>query len=121
VVEDDEVVRGLTERILSSLGYRVFAVPGAEEARKISVEHRGSIDLLLTDVELKGMNGLELARQVVGCRPETKVLAMSGHAKEAALRANPLDSNVSFLAKPFGPRSLAGKVREVLDTEEAGS
>jgi CheY-like chemotaxis protein len=117
VVEDEQVVRDLTTQVLRGLGYRVMATPDAEEALRIldAADSNGAVDLLLTDLVLRGMSGLDLARRVAASRPRVKVLAMSGYTDEAVLRRDPLSAALSFIAKPFSPGALARKVRDVLD------
>jgi CheY-like chemotaxis protein len=77
--------------------------------------HDGPIDLLLTDVVMPGLNGRELAERFATLHPTARVLFMSGYAGEALSAQGALDPSVAFMAKPFMPAELAGKVREVLD------
>ena len=73
------------------------------------------IHILLTDVVLPGMNGRELAEQVVQLRPETKIIYMSGYTDHAIGNKGILDENTDYIQKPFSPFFLLKKVREVLD------
>jgi DNA-binding response OmpR family regulator len=87
----------------------------ATEALRISEEHKGAIDLLLTDVVLPGMNGRELARHLSRKRPSSKVLYISGYDQDTVgVDALELKSG-AFLFKPFGSRELLDAVSEVLD------
>ena len=73
------------------------------------------IDLLLTDVVMPGMNGSELATQLVLHHPEMQVLFMSGYTYDAIGKHGVLDEGVSFIGKPYTPSAIARKVREELD------
>ncbi|HEX6187539.1 MAG TPA: PAS domain S-box protein [Pyrinomonadaceae bacterium] len=115
LVEDEEVVRGLAQRILEDAGYRVITANGGEEAVNWCADHADTIHLLLTDVVMPDTSGKELAERLTSLRPQTKVLFMSGYTDEAIVHHGVLDSNVEFLQKPFTPRALSRKVRQVLD------
>ena len=111
VVEDQEVVRGLTVRVLAELGYRLLDAPNAEAALRIARES-GPIDLLITDVVMPGLTGPQLAERMLGMEPRLKVLYTSGHAQNV-LRGV-LKPGIQYLSKPFSPDGLAAKVREML-------
>ena len=115
LVEDEETLRTLCERILGELGYTVLPAGNGAEAIALARKYGDRIDLLLTDVVMPGMNGSELATQLVLHHPEMKVLFMSGYTDDAITRHGVLDEGVSFIGKPYTPAALARKVREVLD------
>jgi PAS domain S-box-containing protein len=117
LVEDEDVVRGLTREILEQAGYKVIEAAQGEKAVQLFSEAAREIDLLLTDVVMPGVSGKELANRVTRLRPDLKVLFMSGYTDEAIVHHGVLDSDVQFIQKPFSPASLARKVREVLDHE----
>jgi hypothetical protein len=114
VVEDDDEVRKVVLQVLTSFGYRVLHAPAGDEALRIVERHRGSIELMLTDVLMPGMNGKQLADQVRVLRPEVKVLFMSGHTGEVTLDRGLLDPKTPYLHKPFTPEVLAQHVRDTL-------
>ena len=116
LVEDEEIVRGLTTKILQQAGYTVLAARGGDEALQLCAQEN-KIDLLLTDVVMPGASGKEVAEQMARLMPGIRVLFMSGYTDEAIVHHGVLDSNVEFIQKPFTPFSLSRKVREVLDAE----
>jgi CheY-like chemotaxis protein len=119
VVEDEDVVRGLTREILEGAGYKVLAASGGPEALRLCEETDDPIHLLLTDVVMPETSGREVAEQLTLLRPEISVLFMSGYTDAAIVHHGVLDSTVEFIQKPFNPRALVEKVREVLDLKFA--
>jgi PAS domain S-box-containing protein len=115
VVEDEEAVRELTCMVLTAEGYSVEAAESAREAERISANYSGEIHLLLTDIVMPGTSGRELASRITARHPRTRVLYMSGYTDNMLTQGGVLQEGVSFLQKPFSPRTLAQKVREVLD------
>ncbi len=123
VVEDEGGIRALVRKILKRQGYNVLEAAQGEEALAVLRQHAEGIDLLLTDVMMPGMNGVELSYKAVEVRPEIRVLFVSGYTDESLLEAGKFPQGTAFLQKPFTLGSLLGKVREVLDagkTKEAG-
>ena len=117
IVEDEELVRELTSEALQALGYTVLEAGHPAEARKISEEYQGAVDLLLTDVVLPQMDGKRLFDSLSPSFPDMRVLYVSGYTENAIVNHGVLDAGVQFLQKPFTVDSLARKVREVLDGE----
>jgi CheY-like chemotaxis protein len=112
LVEDEERVRGAARRMLEHYGYRVLEAADGEQALRISAEHEGPIELMITDVMMPRIGGDELARRLTGLRPTMKVIFISGFAEDAAQR---LGAEAVYVQKPFAPSALLRKVREVLD------
>jgi two-component system, cell cycle sensor histidine kinase and response regulator CckA len=112
VVEDDESVRDLVRLMLESKGYNVLAAAGAEEAERLCTD---GVDLLLTDVVMPEVNGRVLAERLSASSPAMRILFMSGYSDEAVYRHGEISPDASFIEKPFTDRTLARKVREVLD------
>jgi PAS domain S-box-containing protein len=113
VVEDDDGVRELVRLMLEANGYEVLAVGGADEAARVC-SARG-VDLLLTDVVMPEVSGSVLAERLSLIAPAMRTLFMSGYSDEAVHRQGMLGDGAAFLEKPFTERTLARKVREVLD------
>jgi two-component system, cell cycle sensor histidine kinase and response regulator CckA len=116
LVEDEEVVRLLAREILRMNGYTVLEARDGREALLLSEAHPGPIHLMLTDVVMPKMSGRELAERLVPKRPGTRVLYMSGYTDDAIVRHGVLEDGIAFLQKPFTARTLALKVRDVLDS-----
>ncbi|MFH1627799.1 MAG: response regulator [Pseudomonadota bacterium] len=117
LVEDDVMLQGLMKTILEGYGYRVLAAGDGEAAIALSETHEGEIELLLTDVVLPGIGGKDLLDALREKRPEMKILFVSGYTDDIISRYGVVPQDVNFLEKPFAPKSLALKVREVLDQE----
>jgi two-component system cell cycle sensor histidine kinase/response regulator CckA len=115
LVEDDEMVRTLVRETLAREGYKVLDAPDPLEGRRVSDAFRGKIDLLITDVVLPKVSGREFAEQITRRRREIKVMYMSGYTDSAVVNSGILQKEVAFLQKPFTPKSLTEKVREVLE------
>jgi signal transduction histidine kinase len=115
LVEDEEMVRKLSQEILEDSGYRVVVATNGKEGLRVCQEFGEHIDLIITDVVMPEMNGREMAEQVALLRPTTKVLFMSGYTDDAIVRHGILEENMSYMQKPFLPNTLALKAREVLD------
>jgi two-component system cell cycle sensor histidine kinase/response regulator CckA len=120
LVEDEESVRRLTTIVLERNGYRVIAAPDGNAALEAAAAHDGSIDLLLTDVVMPGLNGRDLADRFAPLYPDARIVFISGYAGDTLSEQGVLDPLVTFLAKPFLPADLARKIREVLDAPRPG-
>jgi len=114
VVEDEAMVRDLTLEVLKESGYSVISAERPDDALRICAQNQAPIDLLLTDVVMPGMSGLELAERLKPERPKMKVLYVSGYTADAVARRGMSDPKTAFLQKPFAPGALVRKVREVL-------
>jgi CheY-like chemotaxis protein len=113
-VEDDADVAVLVRSMLRDLGYDVLAASNGAEALHICAEHRGAIDLLLTDVVMPGLSGLELADSIRS-RRRIPVLYISGYPGGAAVQHSIVVDRDCFIQKPFTAQALGRKIREVLD------
>jgi PAS domain S-box-containing protein len=114
LVEDEESLRKLILEILTEDGYAVLEAPNAAAAIEIARQAPRKIDLLLTDVVMPGMNGRELADQLVSLYPCIKTLYMSGYTEFAVPLSEMVQQDRTLLQKPFTRQSLSRKVREVL-------
>jgi CheY-like chemotaxis protein len=118
VVDDDAEVLALARDALLARGYDVLQAGDGEEAVRVAEAHAGPIHLLLTDVVMPGLNGVELGGRLTRQRADLKVLYMSGFAvigaQQEQLAGPGLEPGVPILPKPFDAEALARKVQEVL-------
>lgn len=114
VVDDNAFVLNTISAGLKHAGFAVLTARSADEALQAGVRHRGPIDLILLDVILPGMDGLEVASEFTRLHPESRSLFMTGLPDTAQVTEQIIRRGLAFLAKPFLPQVLAQKVREVL-------
>ena len=114
VVEDEAMIRSNVHECLQQLGYEVLAAESGEVALKICEEHRGRIDLVLTDLVMPGMGGHELAGELALRHPDVKMLFMSGYTEDSAARRDILLKGSAFLQKPFSVADLSNAVQQAL-------
>jgi two-component system cell cycle sensor histidine kinase/response regulator CckA len=113
LVEDEEGLRGLNARGLSSRGYTVLQAANGFEAVEAFESHSGKIDLVVSDVVMPEMDGPTLLTELRGRDPDVKVIFVSGYAEEAFEKNLP-EGRYSFLAKPFTLKQLVGAVKEAM-------
>jgi PAS domain S-box-containing protein len=114
LVEDEQSVRQLVRDTLESKGYNVVEAENGESGLAMAANHKGKIDLVITDVVMPGLGGREMVEQLTKSRPETKVLYLSGYTEDAVVSEGTIESGTAFLQKPFTLQTLSRKVREVL-------
>jgi two-component system cell cycle sensor histidine kinase/response regulator CckA len=117
LVEDEENIRRPQAEILAALGYRVLEAADGAQAIALCQRHAGPIHLMVTDILMGGMDGVELAERMAFLRPEMKVLFASGYPVSLAEHPGRAVADAPLLKKPFTGRALATKVREVLESE----
>jgi two-component system, cell cycle sensor histidine kinase and response regulator CckA len=111
IAEDEPTLRNLLHKILAKQGYHVLVAKDGHEALCIANEHNNSIDMLVTDIQMPGMAGQELAKELKRLVPRIRILLVSGFF-EGALQ---LDEDWSFLKKPYSPREIVDRVRQSLE------
>jgi PAS domain S-box-containing protein len=117
LAEDDDALRSYTGRILEKAGYRLLSAPSGTEALRLALAHHGPIDLLVTDLTMPGINGLELARQLLQRSPHTAVVYMSGYSDTKAVEELLTVQSVEFVQKPFSPAELLRHAKRALDAK----
>ncbi|NQU44369.1 PAS domain S-box protein [bacterium] len=115
LVEDEELLLKLGQRLLEELGYHVLAAESPVRALELAREYKAEIQLLLTDVIMPEMSGRDLYYKLIEVRPELKCLFMSGYTSNVIAHRGVLDEGVHFLQKPFSVNVLATKIREALE------
>jgi CheY-like chemotaxis protein len=115
LVEDEPRLLDMAQSMLERLGYRVLAAASPDAALAAAAEHVGTIDLLVTDVIMPGMDGRELSDRLRALRPGLNTLFISGYPGSIIDAHGVLAPGVRFLPKPFTVRGLANAVRQALD------
>jgi len=113
VVDDDEMVLSLSEMILTSAGYKVWAAANGQRALELFSHAPSRFDLVITDLAMPGMSGRELIERLRRVSPGVAVLCTSGFVRR------PVESDENFLAKPYTNHELLRKVKQVLSRAEA--
>ncbi|HEX6048588.1 MAG TPA: response regulator [Gemmatimonadaceae bacterium] len=115
LVDDEETVRRFGSRVLTKHGFTVLSAETGAEALAAAGRHGSAIHLLLTDVMMPGMNGCDLAERMIALQPSLRVLFISGYAEDSLADHLRRVGQAAFLGKPFKPKALVTKVRELLD------
>ncbi|HPV03894.1 MAG TPA: response regulator [Myxococcota bacterium] len=116
LVEDEPLIRDLARMMLESLGYDVSVAENPIEALKIVEEARGRFDLMLSDIVMPEMNGLELALNVRRINPDVRMLFMSGYTSDHVQIQEILNADAAFLPKPFSLEDLRLTIQRVLSS-----
>ena len=114
LVEDEDGLRALNARGLSSRGYTVLQAGNGVEAIDVLEKAEGKIDLVVSDVVMPEMDGPTLLRELRTRKPELKIIFVSGYAEDAFQKHLPADGQFDFLAKPFTLKQLVAKVKETM-------
>ncbi|MDO8837081.1 MAG: response regulator [Vicinamibacterales bacterium] len=115
LVDDQADVRRILKRMLSSLGYAVLAAEGGDEALSLEREHEDRIDVLLTDLEMPGMDGRQLAAEVRRRRPDIGVLFLSGQPDDLAPDIRGDQNESDFLLKPCTMNELSRSLSRLIE------
>jgi PAS domain S-box-containing protein len=118
LTEDEQDVREIAREFLESGGYKVIEAKHGTEAITIAAEHRGKIDLLVTDMVMPGMTGQELAVRLQREHPGLSVVFMSGYSEHAANEMANADPSVRLMTKPFSRGAILRTVREILQARK---
>lgn len=121
LAEDDDAIRRLAVMTLEDVGYTVLAASDGFEALEVEDEYEGTIDLLLSDIVMPGLGGIDLSQAIIDTRPGIKVLLMSGYPSRGEMKSFDLPENVPLLQKPFEPDVLVQNVRKLLKGANAST
>jgi DNA-binding response OmpR family regulator len=118
IIEDNDNLRNLLQRTLEGVGFSVLPAADGEEALRWSERHEGTIEILVTDIVLPDLNGLELSKLIRVARPETKFLFITGFVDQfPELR----EYGAGILEKPFLPSELVHKVEDIFNQGQAAA
>ncbi len=115
LVEDDTSVLQYTAEALTSLGYKVYAVSNGKKALAFIKSRKKNIELMITDIIMPKMGGVELAECVKANFPQIKIIFVSGYTDNHMFNNDILEKGVNFVHKPYSIQTLARKIREVLE------
>ncbi|MCC7491689.1 MAG: response regulator [Fimbriimonadaceae bacterium] len=118
VVDDEEAVRSVVSRSLEQFGYRVLLAVDGVEGVRLFAERQAEIDLVVMDMTMPRLDGAEACRQLRAIRADVPVVLSSGHHESEALQRFEGLAVAGFLQKPYGPKRLLEKVREVLTADQ---
>ncbi|MEO5739165.1 MAG: response regulator [Vicinamibacterales bacterium] len=120
LVEDDDALRQLAMRVLRNAGYRVVEAANGEDALN-DVECHGHIDLLVTDIVMPKLGGVELAQRLCARDPNLRVVYMSGYSDAVLRKQGALRPGDAWITKPFSPFDLVREARNALNMPRACS
>jgi two-component system cell cycle sensor histidine kinase/response regulator CckA len=115
VVEDEALIRSLASTVLQQYGYQIHLAENGHQALEVFDQLDQQVDLLLTDIVMPGMDGLEMANQIRRRAPGTPVLFMSGYLDEVLANTEFDPEETPLLKKPFGAEELVRRVRQMID------
>jgi DNA-binding response OmpR family regulator len=115
LVEDDAGVRAMVQTVLTDFGYRVLIATNGEEGLAMFQAHADEIDLIISDVFMPKMSGADMYERIRRHDPSARFLFISGYMEERTYQELILRGGVDYIPKPFRPRDLLIKVRQILD------
>jgi two-component system, cell cycle sensor histidine kinase and response regulator CckA len=115
VVEDNNLLRPIIAQMLEPHGYTVLLAADGVDALAVAAEHRGTIDLLLTDVVMPRLDGRELSEEILEQSPGTKVLFSSGYPEDTVVRTGIAEATVAFIQKPYVAADLLATIRAMFE------
>lgn len=118
LAEDQPSIRSVLCELLESQGYKVLQAENGSQALEVAKDYTGSIDVLVADVIMPQLRGVELAKRVTEIFPGIRVILMSGYSEDALVENRLLsERNMTLIQKPFDPEALAQKIRESLSRD----
>lgn len=117
IVDDEIHIVSMLKQILSKIGYKVLSATNSSQAIALCKEYSGSIEVVLSDIIMPDMNGVELITMLRDIHPKIKAIFMSGYTNNMAVESAGMDKNMVFLQKPFTFEDLANKIRDSLKTK----
>jgi PAS domain S-box-containing protein len=114
LVEDDDIMREVTQQMLEEQGYQVVSAADGASAKALAAAN-GQIDIILTDVVMRGMSGPELVRHLRDSHPKTRVIYMSGYTGDLIAEKDVTQQGIGFLEKPFTRAGLLGTIQGAME------
>ena len=114
VVDDEDVVRNLSERVLNQYGYYVVTAVDGQQGLDVYTEQKKDIDIVLLDMSMPNMSGKKVLEKMIQIDPEVRVIISSGYSRQDICEEILLKSK-EFIYKPYDIKDLVKKVRRVLD------
>ncbi len=121
IVEDEEAIRFVARRVLERAGYTVLDAGSGEEALALLDAHRGPLDLVMSDVVMPGISGVELARRLRESHPALRVVLASGYSDEVIHGESDIGRELRVIGKPYSLHYLLQEIRRALDGGEPSS
>jgi CheY-like chemotaxis protein len=121
IVEDNHDLQNLLQRTLEGVGFSVLPAADGAEALRLCQQHDGTIDLIVSDIVMPWLNGLQLSEQVRAAHPETKFLFIAGFAEEFPELHELIKTGATILEKPFLPSELLRRVEDMLNQGKAAT
>jgi len=115
VVDDQAMVRRMAHRLLSDWGFRVFEAESGEEAMEVLRTAKSGIQLIIVDVVMPLVDGIQVTRRIQELWPNQRILYMSAHPAEVLAQYGLAELSLPFLAKPFTRDELLAKVGQALE------
>lgn len=119
LVDDNEIVRCVVAKMISRLGYDVLSADNGEKGLNLFLKNQ--FDLVITDLDMPGMDGMELAIRIKEKSPVTLVMLMTGHEKNSTLAKLSGSSVDQALFKPFGLQEIAEKIQSVVSRRQSAN
>ena len=117
VVDDDPLIRSICKKVVESQGFDPILAENGEEALTIFRANQESISLVLSDISMPVMNGVDMARQMFALKPHSNMILMTGYTTQLVL--GEMEKLCALLYKPFTPRQLADAIMKCLRYEES--
>jgi DNA-binding NtrC family response regulator len=114
VVDDEDVVRNLSERVLNQYGYYVVTAVDGQQGLDLYTEQKKDIDLVLLDMSMPNMSGKKVLEKMIQIDPEVRVIISSGYSRQDICEET-LSQSKEFIHKPYDIKDLVKMVRKVLD------
>jgi len=120
-VDDEEIITRVVEKMLSRLGYKVTARTDSEEALDLFRAQPGSFDMVITDLTMPKLSGIELTRELKKLRPDLPILMATGHGKIVSEETANSLGVAALVSKPFRIKEIAKTIRQVLDQQSSSN